>query len=129
MAQQKKTAKHFEVLVAPGRYPDGGGLYLVIIGGSRTWMFRYKRQGKGHWMGIGPDSLISLAKARDAVIDAKRLLLDGIDPIAKKSAPMPPRKPCRQPLPKPLPPWRVNTSRPIKPDGRMPTTGTNGRLP
>jgi hypothetical protein len=56
-----------------------GGLYLVIVGKSRTWMFRYKRRGKGHWMGLGPDSLVSLATARDAAIDARRLLRQGVE--------------------------------------------------
>jgi integrase len=86
MADSKKTAKHFESLTAPGRYPDAGGLYLVIVGKSRTWMFRYKRAGKGHWMGLGPDSLVSLATARDAAIDARRLLRQGIDPIEARRA-------------------------------------------
>ncbi len=84
MAEAKKTAKHFENLTAPGRHADAGGLYLVIVGKSRTWMFRYKRAGKGHWMGLGPDSLVSLATARDAAIDARRLLRNGIDPIEAK---------------------------------------------
>jgi integrase len=86
VAETKKTAKYFESLAAPGRYRDNGGLYLVIVGKSRTWMFRYKRGGKGHWMGLGPDSLVGLAKARDAAIDARRLLRDGIDPIEQKRA-------------------------------------------
>jgi integrase len=86
MAETKKTAKYFESLTAPGRYPDAGGLYMVIVGKSRTWMFRYKRAGKGHWMGLGPDSLVSLATARDAAIDARRLLRQGIDPIEAKRA-------------------------------------------
>ncbi len=86
MAEAKKTAKYFESLTAPGRYRDNGGLYLVIVGGSRTWMFRYKRRGKGHWMGLGPDSLVRLTDARDAAIDARRLLRHGIDPIEHKRA-------------------------------------------
>jgi integrase len=86
LSEVKKTAKYFESLTAPGRYADAGGLYLVIVGKSRTWMFRYKRQSKGHWLGLGPDSLVSLAQARDAAIDARRLLRDGIDPIEHKRA-------------------------------------------
>jgi len=86
MAETKKTAKYFESLTAPGRYRDNGGLYLVIQGKSRTWQFRFKRRGVGHWMGLGPDSLVSLAQARDAAIDARRLLRDGTDPIEHKRA-------------------------------------------
>ena len=86
MAETKKTAKYFESLAAPGRYRDNGGLYLVIVGKSRTWQFRYKRRSVAHWMGLGPDSLVSLAQARDAAIDARRLLRDGTDPIEHKRA-------------------------------------------
>jgi hypothetical protein len=86
LAETKKTAKYFESLAAPGRYRDNGGLYLVIVGKSRTWQFRYKRRSVAHWMGLGPDSLVSLAQARDAAIDARRLLRDGTDPIEHKRA-------------------------------------------
>lgn len=37
-------------------------------------------------MGLGPDSLVSLADARDAAIDARRLLRKGIDPIEHRRA-------------------------------------------
>lgn len=86
MADARKTAKHFEAITRPGFHGDGGGLYLSIVGGSRTWMFRYKRVGKGHWMGLGPDNLVGLAAARDAAIDARRLLRQGIDPIEHRRA-------------------------------------------
>jgi hypothetical protein len=30
----------------PGRYPDGGGLYLqVSASGSKSWVFRYRSSG------------------------------------------------------------------------------------
>jgi integrase len=81
MAEEKRTAKEWKAITKPGFHGDGGGLYLSIVKGSRTWMFRYKRAGKGHWMGLGPDRLVSLADARDAAIDARRLLRKHIDPI------------------------------------------------
>jgi integrase len=84
--RRKKTAKEFSAITQPGRHHDGGGVYLCITGDSRTWQFRYKRGGKGHWMGLGPDDLVSLAQARDAAIDARRMLRDGIDPIAARRA-------------------------------------------
>ncbi len=83
-AEKPKTAKEWKAVTKPGYHADGGGLYLSIVGKSRTWQFRYKRNGKGHWMGLGPDSLVSLAEARDAAIDARRLLRAGIDPIEQK---------------------------------------------
>jgi integrase len=86
MADGQKTAKEWKAVAKPGFHGDGGGLYLSIVGKSRTWMFRYKRHGKGHWMGLGPASLISLAAARDAAIDARRQLRQGIDPIEQRRA-------------------------------------------
>lgn len=79
-----RTTKEWQAIKKPGYHADGGGLYLSIVGNSRTWQFRYKKGGKGHWMGLGPDSLVSLAAARDAAIDARRLLRAGIDPIEHK---------------------------------------------
>jgi integrase len=86
MADGQKTAKEWKAITKPGFHSDGGGLYLSIVGKSRTWMFRFKRAGKGHWMGLGPDSLVSLASARDAAIDARRILRQGIDPIEARRA-------------------------------------------
>ncbi len=75
-----KIIGYLEGCLTPMSETDSrGGLYLVIVGKSRTWMFRYKRRGKGHWMGLGPDSLVSLATARDAAIDARRLLRQGVE--------------------------------------------------
>lgn len=64
---------------------DGAGLQLwVQPAGSRQWRLAYKFDGKQKVLAIGPYPLISLAEARAARDDAKRLLLKGIDPNAKK---------------------------------------------
>lgn len=72
----------------PGRYGDGGGLWLQVAdGGSKSWIFRYQREGRARQMGLGPLDVVPLADARQRAIDARRLLLDGEDPIeAKRSA-------------------------------------------
>ena len=37
-----------------GLYGDGGGLYLQVgPSGSRSWVFRYKRDGRARMMGLG----------------------------------------------------------------------------
>lgn len=52
----------------PGRYADGGGLYLrVQSGGGRSWLFRHISGGKARDIGLGPAAgagAISLAEAR-----------------------------------------------------------------
>ncbi len=64
---------------------DGGGLQLwVQPAGSRQWRLAYKFDGKQKALAIGPYPLVSLAEAREARDAAKRLLLKGIDPNAKK---------------------------------------------
>ena len=39
----------------PGVHLDEKGLYLQVIGeGSRSWLFRFERNGRERWMGLGP---------------------------------------------------------------------------
>lgn len=69
----------------PGVYADGGGLYLQVTqAGVKSWLFRYMRQGKARGMGLGPLHTVSLAEARVKALECRKLLLDGIDPLAEK---------------------------------------------
>jgi integrase len=70
---------------APGDYCDGNGLYLQITkNGVKSWLFRYMRQGRARYMGLGPLHTIGLADARTRALECRRLLLDGIDPLDAK---------------------------------------------
>jgi Arm DNA-binding domain len=70
-----------------GTYGDGGGLYLQVArGGTKSWILRYKRAGKTRHLGLGPLVVVSLREARERAVNARRLLLDGHDPIERKSA-------------------------------------------
>jgi integrase len=81
------TARKVATAKVPGMYADGGSLYMRIApGGSRQWIFRYIRGGKLHDMGLGPIHTLSLAEARERATEARKLLLDGIDPVAAKRA-------------------------------------------
>jgi len=81
------TALKVERTKAPGMYADGGSLYLRIApGGSKQYIFRYIRGGRLHDMGIGPAHTLSLAEARERATEARKLLLDAIDPLANKRA-------------------------------------------
>src|SRR5262249_14956768 len=72
---------------APGMYADGGSLYLRIApGGSKQYVFRYIRDGRLHDMGIGPTHTLTLVEARERATEARKLLLDGIDPLQAKRA-------------------------------------------
>lgn len=61
----------------PGKYFDGEGLYLVVKGAtSRNWIYRYRKNGKERWLGLGSLKDVSLKNARMAR-DAARLRVKG----------------------------------------------------
>jgi integrase len=71
----------------PGLYGDGGGLYLKVTDtGSKSWVLRYMLAGRARYMGLGPVEIVPLGSARDRATEARRKLLDGIDPIAERQA-------------------------------------------
>lgn len=78
-----KRLKAGELSTLPnGRHPDGNGLYYVVRGGSRTWMLRFRFQGKRHDIGLGN---LQLAMAR---AEADRIHFDikqGKHPLVQKS--------------------------------------------
>jgi integrase len=66
----------------PGIHGDGLGLWLQVTpAGSRSWLFRYMLEGRARGMGLGPLHTIGLAEARERALEARRLVLDGVDPI------------------------------------------------
>lgn len=82
---QRLSALQVAKLTKPGLYGDGGGLTLQITAtGAKSWLFRYMIAGKAHGMGLGPTHTVSLAEARQKALDARKLLIDGIDPLAAK---------------------------------------------
>jgi integrase len=69
----------------PGRYADGGGLYLQVSSyGTKAWVFRYMLNGKARHMGLGAYPTFKLAEARERARKARQQLTDGIDPLATK---------------------------------------------
>jgi hypothetical protein len=60
------TALRIKQNLKPGMYADGLGLYLKIRpGNSKSWIFRYRIDGKLRDMGLGPLHTVSLARARE----------------------------------------------------------------
>jgi integrase len=67
------------------KHSDGGGLFLYITpAGSKSWRLAYRFMGKQKLLVIGPYPEIGLKEARERRREAKRLLLDQIDPSAAK---------------------------------------------
>ena len=83
--QQRLSALQVSKLTKPGLYGDGGGLTLQITAtGAKSWLFRYMVAGKPHGMGLGPTHTVSLAEARQKALEARKLLIDGVNPLAAK---------------------------------------------
>ncbi len=84
----KLTIKAIESLVrsgVPGKTNDGDGLYFQISkAGVSSWIFRYKLEGKGREMGLGPYPAVTLAKVRQLAADQRRILAVGGDPLAAR---------------------------------------------
>jgi integrase len=74
----------------PGRYGDGGGLYLLVRGPeARFWLFRYTREVKMREMGLGPASGPSAVSLADARVKARKLhdvVREGRDPLLERDA-------------------------------------------
>ena len=68
----------------PGMYADGGGLYLQITKGGASWVYRFMLNGRAREMGLGPVHTITLAEARERATQARKLRLDGVDPIERR---------------------------------------------
>jgi integrase len=89
MPKRPLTVKEVAALEKPGLHAVGGGrgLYLHISpGGARSWVFRWKRDGRRRDMGLGTagDKDVTLAKARDLAAEKRDLVRNGKDPIEER---------------------------------------------
>ena len=81
------TARAVSSKKEPGRYGDGGGLYLQVSKfGTKSWIYRYMLDGRARHMGLGAIDLVSLAEARDTARECRKLLREGNDPIEARNA-------------------------------------------
>jgi integrase len=83
------TTKQVAAKIKPGRYGDGGNLYLSIQpSGARRWVFMYRLNGKQREMMLGSADAkvgLSLAKARQLAGDSRAMLAAGQDPIQTRT--------------------------------------------
>jgi hypothetical protein len=70
----------------PYKLTDGNGLYLLVNSAGKYWRYDYRFLGKRKTMPFGTYPEIPLSQARQKLIDAKRQLADGIDPMAARKA-------------------------------------------
>ncbi len=92
---ERITATFVKKTKRPGKYPDGGNLYLQVSEATRrnnskaitkSWLFRYSRFGKDTWLGLGPYPDVSLSEARDLATNERNNKRHGIDPLTDKRA-------------------------------------------
>ncbi len=88
-ALNKLTARRVAT-AEPGKYGDGGGLYLLVDKAkNRRWVIRYTFDGGYRDMGAGSVADVSLARAREIAADVRVKVLAGTDPISARSVPLP----------------------------------------
>ena len=69
----------------PIKLADERGMYLFCTpAGGRLWRFKYRYAGKEKLLALGADPDLSLAKAREARDEARKMLAQGIDPSAAR---------------------------------------------
>jgi integrase len=78
-ARKVETAK-------PGKYADGGGLYLAVApSGAKKWTFRFRWKGangvQAREAGLGSVHAVTLADARGKADVYRSLVAKGVDPI------------------------------------------------
>jgi integrase len=80
-----KLSDRFVRTAKPGRYGDGGGLWLDVKPSGRSWLFRYMSpDGRERWMGLGSLDAVGLARARDLAAQCRRDVAAGLDPIERR---------------------------------------------
>jgi len=81
----KLTVKVTKQLKTPGRYADGGGLYLhVRKGGSKQWLLRTTVRRKRTDIHIGSFTYVTLAEARDKAYQLQKVIKAGGDPLLNR---------------------------------------------
>ena len=92
---ERITALFVKHMKRPGKYADGGNLYLQVRPSTRkietdsitkSWIFRYSRFGKDTWLGLGPYPDVTLSEARDLATRERKKIRQGIDPLTDKRA-------------------------------------------
>lgn len=67
------------------KFADGGGLYLMVTPkGSYYWRYKYRFEYKEYVLSIGTYPTVSLVDARMRHLEAKKLLVSGVNPSAQK---------------------------------------------
>ena len=76
----------------PGRHADAHGLYLVVQpSGTRSLLLRHQHKGRRCDSGLGPAHDVSLADARIAAMEIRKMVRAGLDPAVERCLKRPSR--------------------------------------
>ena len=82
-----KSARSVQTITDVGYHRCAPGLYLQVVKrGTKSWLFRFKSPvtSKQREMGLGSLTITSLAQARNLVMEYRRQLLKGMDPLEEQ---------------------------------------------
>lgn len=82
------TAAFVRAVTKPGKYHDKAGVGLILRvtpSGSRQWVQRVVCNGKRIEIGLGSPPIVTLAAAREAAIENKRLAYNGHNLVDRKA--------------------------------------------
>lgn len=82
-ALNRLSARAVETL-GPGKYADGGGLWLHKREDGGQWVFRFTIHGRRREMGLGSIALVRLKEAREEAEKARAIVRAGNDPIKER---------------------------------------------
>ncbi len=98
MSDGKLKALDVSRKTEPGKYSDGGGLYLqVATADSKSWLYRHWIGGKEHWLGLGSYKDLSLSAARIARDIARGKIRSGANIVADRKLAREQTKALRKP--------------------------------
>ena len=87
-SEKHLSAKAVAAFRDPGRYSDGGGLYLIIGENQRKrWVLRLQVDGRRRDFGLGSLGKVSLADAREKVTELRTQYVNGLDPAIERKKP------------------------------------------
>lgn len=87
MALTDTEARKAKPTAKPYKLADSGGLHLAVMpSGGKLWRWKYRFEGREKLMALGGYPEVSLAEARGRHADGRRLLVAGIDPMARRKA-------------------------------------------
>lgn len=80
-----KTAENAKPKATPYKLSTGRGFYLLVMPtGGKLWRYDFRMEGKRKTASLGSFPDVSLKEATEKQIEYKKLIKQGIDPVAEK---------------------------------------------